>query len=161
MLLPFLSILGLLAWSNAQFGNLLASLDTQKVWLRHFTWPWETVWNAFGAAFNTTFTYQVENQNWTYLVSFLVALALGALSIRWLRGSYSIYLWTGILFPLFSATKGNPLLSYPRFLIVLFPMFIVLGLLGRNRYAHQIIMWVSMVLLALYTIRFVNWYWVA
>ncbi len=160
-LLPIISILGLLAWSNIQFGSPLAALDTQTVWLRHFSWPWETVWNAFGAAFKTSFEYQPENQNWTYLVSFLVAVVLGVLSLRWLRGSYSIYLWTGILFPLFSATKGNPLLSYPRFLIVLFPMFIVLGLLGRNRYAHQIITWVSLVLLALFTIRFVNWYWVA
>jgi len=44
---------------------------------------------------------------------------------------------------------------------VLFPAFIVLALLGRNRYAHQIILWLSLLLLGLYTIRFVNWYWVA
>jgi len=79
----------------------------------------------------------------------------------WLRGSYTIYLWAGLLFPLFSGTRINPLLSYPRFLAVLFPMFIVLALMGRNRYAHQIITWVSLLLLALYTIRFANWYWVA
>jgi hypothetical protein len=37
----------------------------------------------------------------------------------------------------------------------------VLALLGRNRYANQIISWASLLLLALYTIRFVNWFWVA
>ena len=89
------------------------------------------------------------------------ALVMGLLSVRWLRGSYSIYLWAGILFPLFSATRLNPLLSYPRFLIVLFPAFMALALVGRNRYAHQIITWASLLLLALYAIRFVNWYWVA
>jgi hypothetical protein len=46
-------------------------------------------------------------------------------------------------------------------LIVLFPMFIVLALIGRNRYAHQLILWPSILLLALFTIRFANWYWVA
>ncbi|HUP27224.1 MAG TPA: hypothetical protein VM409_02230, partial [Chloroflexia bacterium] len=85
----------------------------------------------------------------------------GVLALRWLRGSYNLFLWPGILLPLFSATTHNPLLSYPRFLIVLFPVFIVLALMGRNRYAHQIITWVSLLLLALFTIRFANWYWVA
>jgi hypothetical protein len=37
----------------------------------------------------------------------------------------------------------------------------VLALLGRNRYAHQLITWVSLLLLALFTIRFANWFWVA
>ena len=46
-------------------------------------------------------------------------------------------------------------------MIVLFPMFIVMSLGGRNRYVHQVITWVSVLLLALFTIRFVNWYWVA
>ena len=88
-------------------------------------------------------------------------LVMGVLSIRWLRGSYTVYLWAGLLMPLFSGTPRNPLLSYPRFAIVLFPAFMALALLGRNRYAHQIILWVSMLLLALYTVRFANWFWVA
>ena len=75
--------------------------------------------------------------------------------------SYSIYLWACIIFPLFSATRLNPLLSYPRFLIVLFPAFMALALVGRNRYAHQLILWTSLLLLALFTIRFANWFWVA
>jgi hypothetical protein len=88
-------------------------------------------------------------------------LVCGALALRWLRGSYSIYLWAGLLLPLFTPASSVPLLSYPRFLIVLFPMFMVMALAGRNRYIHQIITWLSFLLLALYTIRFVNWYWVA
>jgi hypothetical protein len=95
------------------------------------------------------------------LGSLVFAVVVGALALRWLKPSYSIYLWAGIIFPLFSATPHNPLLSYPRFLAVLFPAFIVLALMGRNRYANQIITWMSLLLLALYTIRFVNWYWVA
>jgi hypothetical protein len=60
-----------------------------------------------------------------------------------------------------SGTPRNPLLSYPRLLIVLFPAFMVLALAGRNRYVNQIVTWASLLLLALFTIRFANWFWVA
>lgn len=158
---PIVSLLMLLFWASIQFGDPLASLSAQTGWNRQFAWPWETVINAVQRAAEMPFQFQPENQSWTYLASLLFALAMGVLSIRWLRGSYSLYLWAGILFPLFSATRINPLLSYPRFVLVLFPAFMVLALIGRNRYANQIITWVSLLLLALYTIRFANWYWVA
>ncbi|HKP51922.1 MAG TPA: mannosyltransferase family protein [Chloroflexia bacterium] len=159
--LPLFSLLGLLGWAAAMFGNPFASLSAQEVWNREFSWPWQTIAGAFRVATQMEFKLQLENQSWTYLGALVLAVVVGVLSLRWLRGSYSLYLWAGILFPLFSATRNDPLLSYPRFLIVLFPMFIVLALLGRNRYADQVITWLSIVLLTFYTIRFVNWYWVA
>jgi hypothetical protein len=159
--LPALGVLALLGWSALQFGSATAFLDTQGEWLRRFAWPWETVARAVQEALNVPYSYQVENQNWMYLAFFVFALVCGVLALRWLRGSYNIYLWSGILVPLFTPASAVPLLSYPRFLIVLFPMFIVMALAGRNRYIHQIITWLSFLLLALYTIRFVNWYWVA
>ena len=161
LMLPFASLVSFVLWSSAVFHDPLAPLSAQAGWNRHFSWPWQTIAGAWTAATQTGLQFQPENQSWTYLASFVFALVVGALAIRWLRASYSIYLWAGIIFPLFSATPLNPLLSYSRFLVVLFPAFIVLALMGRNRYAHQIITWTSLLLLALYTIRFVNWYWVA
>lgn len=161
LLLPFVSLAAFVWWAALIFGDALAPIKAQTDWNRHFSWPWQTIAGAFTQALQTPFEYQPENQSWTYLAALMFALVVGVLALRWLRGSYSIYLWTGILFPLFSATPRNPLLSYPRFLIVLFPAFIVLALIGRNRYANQLITWLSILLLALYTIRFVNWYWVA
>jgi hypothetical protein len=159
--LPFASILLFALWSWVVFQDPLAPLNAQSGWNRQFSWPWQTIAGAWNAATQAGVTFQPESQAWTYLGALVLALAVGALSVRWLRPSYSIYLWAGILFPLFSATRLNPLLSYPRFVAVLFPAFIVLSLIGRNRYANQIITWVSLLLLGLYTIRFVNWYWVA
>ncbi len=159
--LPMLSLVGFLLFAAIRFGDALAPLEAQTGWNRHFSWPWQTVVEGFQAAAGMDFRFQPENQSWTYFAVLALALFLGALSLRWLRGSYSLYLWAGIIFPLFSATPHNPLLSYPRFFIVLFPAFITLALIGRNRYAHQIILWTSLLLLALFTIRFANWYWVA
>jgi hypothetical protein len=159
--LPFIALLGFVIWSWAVFHDPFAPISAQADWNRHFSWPWQTIAGAWNAATQAGLQFQPENQAWTYLGSFVIAVVLGGLAIRWLRPSYGIYLWAGIIFPLFSATPHNPLLSYPRFLLVLFPIFMVLALVGRNRYAHQIITWTSLLLLALYTIRFVNWYWVA
>lgn len=161
LILPFGSLLLFLLWSLVVFGNSLAPLSAQTEWNRSFSWPWQTLVGAWNAAINAGIDYQVEVQSWTYLGTLLLALVVGALAVRWLRPSYSIYLWAGIIFPLFTVTPLNPLLSFPRFFVVLFPAFIVLALIGRNRYAHQLITWVSLLLLGLYTIRFVNWYWVA
>lgn len=159
--LPLASLLLFVLWSWLVFHDPLAPLSAQADWNRHFSWPWQTIAGAWNTATQAGIVFQPENQSWTYLGSLVLAFALGALALRWLRPSYSIYLWAGILFPLFSATPHNPLLSYPRFLLVLFPIFMVLALIGRNRYAHQIITWASLLLLGLYTIRFVNWFWVA
>lgn len=159
--LPLGALALFVLWSWAIFHDPLAPLSAQAGWNRHFSWPWQTIVGAWNAATQTQLQFQPENQSWTYLGALALALVVGALAVRWLRPSYTIYLWAGILFPLFSATPYNPLLSYPRFLLVLFPAFMVLALLGRNRYAHQIILWLSLLLLGLYTIRFVNWYWVA
>jgi hypothetical protein len=159
--LPLGALALFVLWSWVIFHDPLAPLSAQAGWNRHFSWPWQTIAGAWNAATQTQLQFQPENQSWTYLGALILARVVGALAVRWLRPSYTIYLWAGILFPLFSATPYNPLLSYPRFLLVLFPAFMVLALLGRNRYAHQIILWLSLLLLGLYTIRFVNWYWVA
>ena len=159
--LPLGALVLFVLWSWITFHDPLAPLSAQADWNRHFSWPWQTIAGAWTAATQTALQFQPENQSWTYLGALVLAIIVGALAVRWLRPSYTIYLWAGIIFPLFSATPHNPLLSYPRFLLVLFPAFIVLALLGRNRYAHQIILWLSLLLLGLYTIRFVNWYWVA
>jgi hypothetical protein len=161
LIVPLVSFAALLGWANLEFGDPLASLKAQTEWNRGFAWPWETVVNAVRAATQMPFQFQPENQSWTYLGALILALLVGTFALRWLRGSYSLYLWAGILVPLFSGTPRNPLLSYPRFLIVLFPAFMVLALAGRNRYVNQIVTWVSLLLLALFTIRFANWFWVA
>jgi hypothetical protein len=159
--LPLLSLAFFALWAWIVFRDPLAPLSAQADWNRHFQWPWQTLAGAWNVATQAGLTFQPEIQAWTYLGAFVLAVVVGVLALRWLRPSYSIYLWAGMLLPLFSATPQNPLLSFPRFLAVLFPAFMVLALIGRNRYANQIITWTSLLLLGLYTIRFVNWYWVA
>ena len=160
---PLLGGLALLAWSALALGDPLVFLSTQADWNRAFSWPWTTVANAFKVAAAMPFQYQEENQSWFYLATLLLfgVLAVAGWVRGWLRVPHALYLTLGLLFPLFSATPRNPLLSFPRFVLVLFPAFILLAAAGRRPWLHYLILAVSLLLLALYTIRFTNWFWVA
>ena len=163
IVVPGVAGLGLLLWSALALGNPLVFLSTQSEWNRAFSWPWETIINAFRIAAATPFEYQEENQSWTYLAALLLFIGL-AIAGWWrknLRGPHALYLTLGLLFPLFSATPRNPLLSMPRFELVLFPAFIVLALVARRDWLFYLVVVTSLMLQALYLIRFANWFWVA
>jgi hypothetical protein len=52
-------------------------------------------------------------------------------------------------------------MSMHRFALTLFPVFIVLALLGKWRPVHALFVGISAILLAFLTIQFVSWLWVA
>ena len=160
---PILAVGLLLAWSSWAVGRPLAFIQTQAEWNRAFSWPWTTVINALQVARDTPFQYQEESQSWFYLATLIVfaGLAIAGWRPGLLRPSHALYLTLGLLFPLFSATPHNPLLSLPRFVLVLFPAFILLARAARRPWLAYPLLVVSVLLLALYTIRFVNWFWVA
>ena len=67
------------------------------------------------------------------LVLLGVALALLLLGLRVLPFSLSAYAFLLILSPTFFGTPQGPLMGLPRYLLVAFPIFIVLGTLLENR----------------------------
>ncbi len=161
---PPILALGLLpAWSTWAVGRPLAFIQTQAEWNRAFSWPWMTAGNAVRVALDTPFQYQEESQSWFYLATLILFAVVAVVGWRrgMLRPPHALYLTLGLLFPLFSATPHNPLLSLPRFVLVLFPAFILLARMGRRPWPAYLLPVVSVLLLALYTIRFVNWFWVA
>jgi hypothetical protein len=161
--IPLLAGAALLGWAQVALGNALAFVQTQEIWNRSFSWPWVTVANAVRVATEMRFQYQDEDQSWFYLATFLLFAGLAV--VGWWRGllrpSHALYLTLGLLFPLISATPHNPLLSLPRFVLVLFPAFILLARAGRRPWLAYPLLVTSLLLLALYTLRFVNWFWVA
>ena len=71
-----------------------------------------------------------------------------------LRFSYGIY----VLLTLFIALSTGTLMSIGRYILVLFPIYIWLSSI-KNRYFQISWAFLSILLLALYTILFVNNYW--
>ena len=91
----------------------------------------------------------------------LLALPLLAYCLARLRVEYSLYALMLFALPLFSPSTIHPLMSMPRFVVVLFPLAIGAALLLRRSTLFAVWMTVSVVLLAVLTIQFATWYWVA
>jgi len=89
-----------------------------------------------------------------FIVTFLV---IGLVMLRDFRPAYALFVFFGAALP---ASSGI-LISMPRYVAVLFPAFIALAVWGRREWLDRSIVVVSLLLLALFTILFANWYWVA
>jgi hypothetical protein len=95
------------------------------------------------------------------LISFLLFIGLAVLGLRVLPLYQSAFLLPPLLFPLFQPGAVHPLMSYPRFGIVLFPLFVVLAILLQRRGPRLAWLAASTALLVLFTIQFAHWYWVS
>lgn len=86
----------------------------------------------------------------------LLFLALSLLAFKYIRTSYAIFGILSYLTPTFTGTFS----SMPRYVLILFPSFILLGLV-KNRRFQRIWWFMSAILLAINTMLFVRGHWVA
>ena len=88
-------------------------------------------------------------------------LALAVIGLFRLPLWMSAYVWPPLIVPLFQPSSVHPLFSMPRFVIVLFPLFIVLAMLLKGTWPRILAGGVSILLLIVLTMQFANWYWVS
>jgi hypothetical protein len=117
-------------------------------------WPWHTLFWVLGHAPPLA----PDHREWLDL-SFLSLLLIAALvGLSLLRPCYSLYLWFSLSF----LSSWGMLGSVPRFDLVVFPLFIVMAILGTRSYAFHIayVIMAAMVA-ALFMILHSQWNWVA
>ncbi len=85
----------------------------------------------------------------------VLAFALTIYSFFRLRLSYSVYM----LLTLIIVTSTKFWLSIPRYTLAMFPIFILLALLGRRREINFTITFISLLLYTLFITRLVQWQW--
>ncbi|MEJ7839706.1 MAG: hypothetical protein WKF81_12890, partial [Thermomicrobiales bacterium] len=98
------------------------------------------------------------------VLEFLVtigAFVLVIIGLRRLPLYYSAFVIPPLLVPLFSPSSVHPLMSMPRFVLPLFPLFVMLALLIHNRKLEIGLAVTSSVALVLLTMQFALWYWVS
>jgi hypothetical protein len=141
-------------------GDWLRPITNQGLWQRVSSLPW----NTLGQATRDTYQYAgaypggYHELDWVIVVP---ALAVAGYALARFRPAYGFYTWASILVPLCFSFLGRPLMSVPRFLVVLFPIFWGLALLAeRKRIPHHLIVAVSAAGLGLLTVLFVNWYYI-
>ena len=140
------------AWWGLAHGRWFAPVDAQSHWLREPTWPWVTVADAI------TFAWRYGSYWLLDLAAVALIVAGLALATPALCLSEASYGWLSLLLPLADPFPDRPLLSLPRFAVVVFPA--LWGLAGVG--AGRVIRWpfVVPVLAAgwvLCVVLFVNW----
>jgi len=100
----------------------------------------------------------VNVEAFCWLVLFCV---LAVVVWRVLGAAYGVFAAVSLLVPLAEPWQVFPLFSLPRFGLVIFPFFMVLGAVTRTRPRLTALVAISAALLAVDVARWALWYWVA
>jgi hypothetical protein len=96
------------------------------------------------------------------MLAFLVLFAVLTV-VAWRRfgAPYGLYAALSLAIPLSVPSERWPLLSLPRFGLVVFPLFLALAVLGGRPRVHVAIVSVSSILLGVAIVQWSLWQWVA
>ncbi|HEY6017287.1 MAG TPA: hypothetical protein VIU16_10910, partial [Gaiellaceae bacterium] len=75
--------------------------------------------------------------------------------------AYGIFAAASLAIPLSVPSSRFPLLSLPRFGLVVFPFFLALALVGARPRAHAAIVGVSALFLGIVVVQWTLWQWVS
>jgi hypothetical protein len=161
-------------------GDALAPFHAQGLWGRHFAGPFGGVWTGIKAGFEGARQLLSFQQRHVYfplaggsasvaaghnllLLAFLAAAVPAAIGVlRTLPLAYGAYVLAALAMPLSYPVPAQPLMSLPRFLLVLFPLNMWLaGRLAAHGRRRGIALGLSAALLALFAAEFATWHWVS
>src|SRR3954469_1106205 len=155
-------------------GDAFAYLHLQEVWFRSFAGPFGAVvdggraaWDGllqllsgtrdpvlFTPAGGDPFIAAAHNLELFGFLAFAVVAAVGV--VRRLPAAYGAYVVAALALALSFPVPPQPLMSLPRFLAVLFPLFMWLA--GRRGY--RLTLAAFALLLGVFTVRYATWHWV-
>lgn len=136
-------------------GDPFYFLTAQTHWLRTLSVPGIAIWDNLRIISFPGFVFRYPTSA-IDLIFTIFGIGMVLRSFRFLPPLYGIYGIISLILPLTTST----LMSMPRFLLPIFPIFILMALL-KNKYvifAYQII---SIMLLSLFSVLFINGYWVS
>ena len=161
-------------------GSALAPLHAEQAWDRHLTVPFAGVWDGLRAAFDGArqlLSFQHRHVYFPFAegspsvnaghnlldFAFLAAAVPATVGVlRRLPLAYGAYVIAAVALPLSEPVTSEPLMSLPRYLVVLFPLAIWLGawLAERPRLQRPALV-LSGLAMAVLAAQFATWHWVA
>jgi Mannosyltransferase (PIG-V) len=162
-------------------GDPLAPFHAEAVWKRHFAGPYGGIWDGTKAAFaglRQLLSFQREHNyypvaggslfidaghNVLLFAFLLLAIPMLVGVLRLLPLAYGAYLLTALALPMSYPVAPQPLMSLPRFLLVLFPlnMWLAVTLASRPRVLTRFVLVLSGLAMAFFVGEFSTWHWVA
>jgi hypothetical protein len=169
-----------MAYLGLHGGDPLAPFHAQDVWGRHFAGPYLGVWDGVRAAFEgarqllsaqtahlyfpiaTGSPFIAAGHNLMLLAFLLAAVPLLVIALRVLPLAYGVYVIAALALPLSYPVTPQPLMSLPRFLLVLFPLSIAFAAwLAAHPRMRMPALVASALLMAVFVAQFATWHWVA
>jgi Mannosyltransferase (PIG-V) len=179
LLLAPLGLAAYAAYLGLSEGEAWRFLDVQDAWSRELTVPLAGAWDGLGAAVDGARQllsgqrevvyfeqaagdpYRIAAINLMLFGSLVFALVACVGCVRRLPKAYGVWVAASLVLPLTFPVKPQPLMSLPRFLAVLFPIFMWLALWSEERRATARVAAVSALGLGLFTAQFASWHWIS
>jgi hypothetical protein len=167
------------AYLALSLGDGFAYLHLQEVWFRSFAGPFGAIPDAFAAAWDGARQIASGQRSHVYftaaggdpiavgwhnleLFGFLLFAAVAVVGVlRRLPLAYGAYTLAALALPLSFPVGPQPLMSLPRFLGVLFPLFMWLALACRTRRRQVLVLAAMALWLGVFAARYATWHWVA
>jgi hypothetical protein len=179
LLLAPLGVVAYAAWLGLVEGDAWRFLDVQDVWYRELRVPLAGAWDGFTAALDGVRQlasgrrtpvyfeqaagdpFRIAAINIMLFASLLFALTACVGVFRRLPAAYGAWVAASLVLPLTFPVTPQPLMSLPRFLAVLFPIFMWLALVCEERRITAQVAAVSAMGLGLFTAQYASWHWIA
>jgi hypothetical protein len=167
------------AWLGLVEGDALRFLDVQEAWSRELTVPLAGAWDGLVAAVDGVRQLASGSRTPVYfevaagdpfriaainvmLFATLVFAVVGCAGVlRRLPRPYGVWVGASLVLPLSFPVTPQPLMSLPRFVSVLFPIFMWLALVCEERRATDLVAVASAVGLGLFTAQYASWHWIS
>ncbi len=147
-----LATLSFLLYANL---SLLASYEGELH--ARFVLPWENVWAAVSLILE-------GRAGIVDVFNLLITFLFGAMCVGvWKKMPRALAIYTVLMFlaPLFRMTTTQPLVSMMRYVLVLFPVFMLWGEWGKNSWINRAVIYPSFLLSMYFSAQFWLWGWVA
>lgn len=150
VLIPAATLAFLIATDLSLLGSYQQSLHAQ------FVWPWQNV-AASLALLASASASPIDLLN---LAATLGLVAMAVAVWRRLPREYGLYSVAMLLAPLARMTTTQPLVSMVRYALAIFPVFVLLGMWGRNAWVNRAVVYLSLPLQLYLSAQFFLWGWV-
>jgi Mannosyltransferase (PIG-V) len=167
------------AWLGIVEGDAFRFLDIQEAWSRELTVPLAGAWDGlvaavdgvrqlasgsrspvyFDAAAGDPFRIAAINVMLFATLVFAVVACVGVL--RRLPRPYGVWVAASLVLPLTFPVTPQPLMSLPRFVSVLFPIFMWLAVVSDERRTSDLVVCISALGLGLFTAQYATWHWIS
>jgi hypothetical protein len=147
-----LATFAFLGFSKVSMLNAL-----QDTWHARFVFPWDNVWATISLLMSGGGT-TVDALNLIVTLGFIVMIFA---VWKKLPLEYTLYSVLVLVTPLFRMNSTQPLVSMTRYVLAVFPVFIVLGMWGKNPWVNRVILYTSILLQLYLSAQFILWGWVA